>query len=133
MWWRMVGQGIAGSDQKISCSSHTRIELQAAAAWGLGCCWACGVSGVAVRSGFAPFYPQYFLGVLNSSSTYSTFWVLEIDVPTTDLLLRKYTEHTKRLHRMICTISRRALHFDLQARDRQEARRGTCGVGCDLL
>ena len=30
-----------------------------------------------------PFYPQYF----------STFGVLDIDVPTTDLLLRKRTQH----------------------------------------
>ena len=79
------------------------------------------------------FYPQYFfLGELNSS-TFGTFWGLEIDVPTTDPLLRKYTQHTQRLHRMICIISRRASHFDLQVRDRQEARRGTCGAGCGLL
>ena len=80
------------------------------------------------------FYPQYFLGVLNSSSIFSTFWVLEIDVPTTDLLLwRKSTQHTKPLHRMICMISRRASHFDLQVRDHKDARRGTCGAGCVLL
>ena len=35
------------------------------------------------------FYPQYFVGVLNSSNIFSTFWVLDIDLPTTDLLLRK--------------------------------------------
>ena len=34
---------------------------------------------------------------------------------------------------MICMILRRASHFDLHVRDRQEARRGTCGVGCGLL
>ena len=28
------------------------------------------------------FYPQYFLGAFNSS-TFSTFWVRDIDVPTT--------------------------------------------------
>ena len=41
------------------------------------------------------FYPQYFLGVLNISSTFanSILWVLEIDMLTTDLLLRKYTQH----------------------------------------
>ena len=78
-------------------------------------------------------YPQYFLGVLNSSNTFSTFWALEIDVPTTDLLLRKYTQYTKLLKRMICLISMRASHFDLQVRDREEARRGTRGVGCGIL
>ena len=78
------------------------------------------------------FHPQYFLGVFNSSTAVSTVWVLEVDVPTTDLLLRKYTQHTKLLHRMICMTSRRASHFHLQVRDRQEARRGTCGVGCGL-
>ena len=78
------------------------------------------------------FHPQY-LGVLDSSSTFSTFWVLEIDVPTTYLLLRKYTKHTKLLHRMTCMISRRASQFDLQVWGRQEARRGTCGVGCGVL
>ena len=57
----------------------------------------------------------------------------EITVPTTDLLLRKYTQDTLFLHRMICMISRRASHFELQVRDYQEARRGICGVGCDLL
>ena len=30
----------------------------------------------------------------------------------------------------MCMISRRASHFELQLRDRQEARRGKCGVGC---
>ena len=34
--------------------SDLSIELQAAAARGLGCCWTCGVSGVAMRSGSAP-------------------------------------------------------------------------------
>ena len=87
----------------------------------------------ALKNNEFAFYPQYFLGVLNSSSTFTTSWVLEIDVPTTDLLLRKYTQHTKRLQRIMCMISRRASHFDLQVRDRQEARRGTCGVGCGLL
>ena len=38
-------------------------------------------------------------------------------------------QNTKLLHRMICMISRRASQFALQLRDRQEARRGTCGVG----
>ena len=62
--------------------------------------------------------------------------MLDIDVPTTDLFLRKYTHHhlitnTKLLHRMICMISRRASQFELQLiRDPQEARRGTCGVRC---
>ena len=38
----------------------------------------------------------------------------------TDLLLRKYTQHTTLiLHRMICMISRRASHFELQLRDRK--------------
>ena len=78
------------------------------------------------------FYPQYIFGVVNSS-IFSTFGVLDIDVPTTDLLLRKYTQHTKLLHRMLCKTSRRASHFELQFRDRQEARRGTCGVGYGLL
>ena len=36
-------------------SSHTLINLLAAAARRLGCCWACGVSGVAVRSGSGVF------------------------------------------------------------------------------
>ena len=36
------------------------------------------------------FYPQYFFGIL-TSSTFSAFWVLDIDVPMADLLLRKYT------------------------------------------
>ena len=76
------------------------------------------------------FYPQYFLGV--NSSTFTSSWVLDIDVPTINLLLRKYAQHTKLLHRMICMISRRASHFDLQVGDRQEARSGTCGVGCGL-
>ena len=40
------------------------------------------------------FYLQYFLGVLNSN-IFNTFWVLDIDAPTTDLLLRKCTKHTK--------------------------------------
>ena len=77
------------------------------------------------------FYPQYFLVV--NSSTFSTFWVLEIYVPTTNLLLRRYTQHTKLIHRMTRMVSRRASHLDLQVRDRQEARRGTCGVGCGRL
>ena len=69
-----------------------------------------------------------------NSSTFTTFWVPQIDVSTIDLLLlRKYAQHTKLLHRMICMISRRASHFDLQVGDRQEARRGTCGVGWGLL
>ena len=79
------------------------------------------------------FYPQYFLGVLNSSAC-SISWVLDIDVPMADLLLRKYTKHTTLLHRrMICMTSRRASHFELQLGDRQKARRGTGGVGCGLL
>ena len=82
------------------------------------------------KNGFA-VYPQFFLGV--NSSTSSTFWVLKIDVPMTDLLLRKYTQHAKLLHRKICMIARVASHFDLQIRDCQEARRGTRGVGCGLL
>ena len=64
------------------------------------------------------FYPQYVFGVLNSSSTLAPFWVLDMYVPTTDLLLRKYTQHTKVFHRMACMIWRRASHFELQLRDR---------------
>ena len=45
---------------------------------------------IARKSKEFAFYPQHFLGVLNSS-IYSAFWVLEIDVPTTDLLLRNCT------------------------------------------
>ena len=77
------------------------------------------------------FYSQYFLGILNSS-TFSTFLVLDrlcIDVPTTDLLLRKHTQHTNILHRMTCMILIIESHFELQLRDCHEARRRTFGVG----
>ena len=78
------------------------------------------------------------LGVLNSSTFRTFLGILDIDVPTTDLFLRKYTQHhlithTKLLHRMTkCMISRRrASLFELQPiRGRQKARRGTCGVRC---
>ena len=50
----MIGQGIAGSDQSNQPQRPHAHRLEAAAARGLGCCWACGVSGVAVRSGSAP-------------------------------------------------------------------------------
>ena len=76
------------------------------------------------------FSPQYFLGVLDSR-IFSTFWVLDIDVPTTDLLLRKYAQHTKLLHRMIRMISRRASHFELQLKGRQEATRGGARAAWD--
>ena len=85
---------------------------------------------------------KYFLGVVRLNiSTFSTFcvYILDVDGPTTDLFLRKYTQHhlithKKLLHRtydMICMISRRASQFELQLiRDRQEGRRGTFGVRC---
>ena len=49
---------------------------------------------VAQKTTEIAFYPQHFLGVLNSSIC-STSWVLDTDVPTTDLLLRNCTQHTK--------------------------------------
>ena len=56
-----MGGGLFGTDRAsqapikaMSHNSHRRIELQAAAARGLECCWTCAVSCVAVRSGSAP-------------------------------------------------------------------------------
>ena len=82
------------------------------------------------------FYPQYFLGV--NSSTFSTSWGLEIDVPTTEINIIvvekiRTTRKTFKPYVTVCMVSRRASHFDLEVRDRQEARRGTCGVECGLL
>ena len=45
------------------------------------------------------FYPQYFFLGVHNSSTFNTFWVLDIDVPPTDLLLRKYTQHHLTTHK----------------------------------
>ena len=43
-------------------------------------------------------YPQYSLGVL-ISRIFGTVWVHDIDVPTTDLSLKKYTQHHLTTHK----------------------------------
>ena len=79
---------------------------------------------------------KYFLGVLNSS-TFSTFWVWYTryrrahDRSVLEKIHTAPLDNTQKTFTPYDMMSRRASQFELQLiRDRQEARRGTCGVRC---